>query len=371
VISLLGLAARLLAGGSAAADAETLSDEEPRISMWNYSGALRGSLGYKDNVLLSHTNAESSALWMSSAEFMVFRLPTHGWQFSFFAEATDIRFFDAPSVDNEQLALAAAQLSKDFGGGWKSTWMLNYLFQNQVYDNSANYYTNQTAVGVIRGNLVSPRWAVRKTFASFWVEGEMDGLRQWLDAPLDSYWQCGPRTATGFDWGNGSEISLAYQYERLNYDHRPQVSTTETVLTNTLLALNTHRIELAFTQVWDRKQRWRTVTVAGCDFTFDNGPGFYDYNCYRISQQVRYRDEKWEIVGQARAGYYHYSEQTVSVTDTSRRSKTMITLAVRAERKLARNLVAQAAYTWDRSLSNLDFDDYQSGMLSGGLAFTF
>ena len=353
-----------------AAGGDLLSEDDFKISLWNYSTALRGGFGYKDNVLLSHTNAQGSAFWMSGAEIMVFRLPTHGWQFNFFADASDMRFFDAPTVDNEQIALAVAQLSKDFGHGWKSTLGLNYMFQNQVFDNSANY-TNQTSVGVIMGHTLTPRWSVRKTIGKFWVEGELNGTRQWLDAPLDSYWQFGPRAVLGYGWGRGSELALAYQYSRLDYDSREQVGETGAPITNTVLALNTHFVELSLTQFWDEKRHWQTTSAAGFETSLDNGSGFYNYDCYRFSQRVRFRDAKWEVTAQARLNYYDYSTQTVSPTDTELRSKTMINLMVRAERKLTKHLLAHASYSWDRSISNLDFDDYQASTVMGGLALTF
>ena len=49
----------------------------------------------------------------------------------------------------------------------------------------------------------------------------------------------------------------------------------------------------------------------------------------------------------------------------------MVTLGARVERKLTKHLLAQADYTWDRSFSNLDFDDYQASTITGGLALTF
>lgn len=115
----------------------------------------------------------------------------------------------------------------------------------------------------------------------------------------------------------------------------------------------------------------QTITTAGFEATLDNGFGYYNYNSYRLSQRIRYRDDQWEIAAQAKLNYYDYSTQTVNATDLTLRSKTMFTLLVRAERKLTKHLVAQAGYTWDRSISNLDFDDYQSGSVMGGLALTF
>lgn len=356
---------------SAVAADEALFDEDDlKIRLWNSSADLRGGFGYKDNVLLSHTNAQGSAFWMSGAELMIFRLPTHGWHFHFFADVSDVRYFNSPAVDNEQVAVAAAQLAKEFGHGWKSNFGVNYLFQNQVFDFS-DAYTNQASVGQVVGHTVAPRLTLRKTIDRFWIEGEFSGTRQWLDEPLDSYWQFGPRAGVGYGWSRGSELTLSYQYSRLDYDNREQVDAAVGSLTNTALALDSHSVELSLTQVWDEKRHWQTVTSLGFEANTDNGDGFYNYDHYRLSQQIRYRDADCEITARARLAHFDYSTQTVSAADTASRRKTMLNLTLRVERKLSKHLKAHASYLWDRSISNLDFDDYQASTVQGGLAVTF
>lgn len=369
-IGSLGLAVLLLSGRSWGEGEDSFNEGDLKIPLWNYSAELRGELGYKDNVLLSHAHAQGSAFWMSRAEILAFRLPTRGWQFSFFADASDARYFDAPGVEGEQTALAAAQLSKDFGSGWKSTVGLNYLFQNQVFDFSETY-ASQTSIGQILGHTIAPRWGIRRTISRFWVEGEWSGARQWLAEPLDDYWQFGPRAAVGWDWAKGSGVALSYRYSRIDYDTRSQASSLGETLPNTSLALNSHSAEFSFTQVWDKKGRWQTITSVGYEANLDNGSGFYDYNNYRLSQQFRYRDERWEILAKSRLGYFDYPSQPLSVTETTHRRKTMLNVTLRIERKLTKHLKVHASYYWDRSLSNLDFDDYAASTLMGGLAFTF
>ena len=369
-IGLLGLAfvfwgQRGLAGGE-----ELLDEKEFKVSLWNYSTDVRGGFGYKDNLLLSHANAQGSAFWMSSAEVMIFRLPTQGWQFNLFADATDVRYFNSTDVNDEQVALAVAQLSKDFGSGWKSTMGLNYMFQNQVYDFSATY-TDEASVGLILGHSLTPRWALRKTIGSLWVEGELNGTRQWLDEPLDNYWQFGPRVSVGLKWERGTELAFSYQYGRLDYDNREQVDDLGATIPDTSLALNIHAAELAFTHVWDEQGHWRTITALGFGASLDNGSGFYDYEEYRLSQQLRYRRDKWEITARAKVGRYNYSNQTVSATDTDLRRKTALAVTLRLERTLAKHLKAYAAYNWDNSISNLEFDDYQANVVTGGLVLVF
>jgi hypothetical protein len=370
-LRIFGPAILFVAMHAAFAQDERLPDEEAlKIPLWSHMAEVRGSFGYKDNVLLSHTNSAGSAFWMSGAELIVFRLPSHGWQFHFFADASDVRYFDAKPVTDEQMAIAAAQLGKDFGGGWKSTLGVNYLFQNQVFDFSG-VYTNRATIGQIVGHTLAPRWGLRKTVGAFWLEGEVNATRQWLDAPLDDYWRFGPRAAAGHRWEPGSELSLAYQYSRLDYDTREQVDRQGAPLASTSLALNSHLVELSLTQLWDQKRRWQTVTSAGYEANLDNGSGFFDYDHFRLSQLVRYRDENWEISARARAGHFEYSIQTVSALDAAHRRKTMLSVSVRAERKLTKHLKAHAGYIWDRSISNLDFDDYQANTVLAGMSATF
>ena len=116
-IRLIGLVVLLATAFNVVADEELLAEEDWEIPLWDYSVDLQGGFGYKDNVLLSHTDVQGSAFWMSGFETMIFRLPTRGWQFYFYAEASDVRYFDFPEVGDEQVALAAAQLSKDLGAG--------------------------------------------------------------------------------------------------------------------------------------------------------------------------------------------------------------------------------------------------------------
>ena len=367
---MIGLAIFLLSCGVYGKDEKMFSDDDFNIPLWDCSTELRGGFGYRDNVLLSHTNAQGSAFWMSGAEVMIFRLPTRGWQFHFFADASDIRYFNSPSVDNEQVALAAAQLAKDFGDGWKSALGVNYLFQNQVFDFS-NTYTNQGSVGQVLGHTLAPRWWLRKTVGAFWLEGEVGATRQWLDEPLDNYWEFGPKGMAGWSWGHGSELVISYQYRRLDYDTRERVDALGQSIPRTALALDSHAAGLSFTKVWDEKNHWQTVTALDYESSLDNGSGFFDYDRYRLSQQVRYRNDRWEISARVKLSYFAYSVQTVSATDTASRRKTMCNVAFRVERKLTKHLKAAASYNWDRSISNLDFDDYAANSFMGGLALTF
>ena len=345
-------------------------EDDFKIRMWQATYEIRGMLGYKDNVTLSSSSAEGSGFWMSRAEAMFFRLPSKGWQFTFFATADDIRYFDASANDNEQVAMAVAQLNKDFGHGWKSTLDFNYLYQNQAFDMSA-VYTKGGSIGVIQGQMLAPRWSARKTLGQTWVELEFNATRQIMSGLLDSYWTTGPRLTSGLEYGRGSELALAYQWVHLGYDTREQSDLVGVPLTNTVLALRTHAVELAWTHVWDQQRRWQTTTRLGCEANLDNGSGYYDYTLYRAYQQVRYRAPSWEATAQAGVGFYDYANQTVSATDPSPRQRTLVTFSLRAEKKLTKHLKVHANYSLDRSVSEMAFDDYLANTILGGFGFEF
>jgi len=360
----------LLAPAMAQTNTPPFDPADFKIPLWHTEVQLRGSLGYKDNITLSSTEPESSGFWMTGLEGILFRLPSGGWQFNALLDVTDVRYFSSPSVDNEQMVVVVSELTRDLGHDWKSACGLNYLFQNQVFDMSATY-TDPTAIGQVVGHALTPRWRVRKELRPFWIEGELSATRQLLDEPLDDYWQYGPRLSVGRSLGLRSEISLAYQWLWLDYDSREQVDAGGLALTNTSLALQTHLVELNWTQTWDEKRRWQTSTRAGLELNHDNGSGFYDYRNFRLSEELRYRAERWEAKARARVSHYDYLAQPVSADDPSRRERTLIALMLLCERTLSRRLKVFANYTWEKSISNLSFDNYHSSLVTGGFAVTF
>jgi hypothetical protein len=212
---------------------------------------------------------------------------------------------------------------------------------------------------------------MRRQFGAAWAEAELVGTRQLLDEPLDSYWQVGPRATLGYSYGHGSEATLAYQWSQLAYDTRAQVDLSGAELPNTSLAMQVHLVELALSHNWDELRRWQTTTRLSYEAERDNGSGFYDYDVARITQQVRFRVPTWDITAQAQAGWYNYPYQTVSSIDTTRRHRTLVTGSLRIAKKLSKRWKVHATYHYDRSLSNLEFDDYQASTVLGGVGYEF
>jgi hypothetical protein len=366
--------AGFLAGALAAACAETATPpalDDFKIPFWYKDFTLRSGFGYKDNVLLSSVNPEGSAFWTAGADVLVYRLPTQSWEFSAFCSFDNVGYFNkSTGVQDEQTAAAMGQVRKVLGNGWKTGIGASYLFQHQVFDVSATQTTQYTNTEVLGHNLTG-RSFVRKDFKPYWVEAELSLTRQWLAEPLDGFLQAGPRVTLGRTYGHDSDLSLSYQWFYVAFDSRGQVTTTGIAEPDTLLRFQVQTVELTWRHVWDGKRRWQTLTKLGLDVNQDNGSGYFDYRQYRFAQQVKYKAGTWELSAQARAGYFDFLSQPLSTTDLEVRKKTLLTASLRADKRLGKGWRIFASYAYDRSLSNLNSDQYLANTISAGLELRF
>src|SRR6185436_1840678 len=141
--------------------------------------------------------------------------------------------------------------------------------------------------------LVQP--SVRRTLPrGFWVEGLVGVSRQWLAAPFDNYWEGGPKLAFGLDYGVRSSLIASYEWKPRAYDTREEVSLSGTNLPGTELKFQVHELELAWRHDWDEQRRWRTFTKLEMLVNRDSGPGYFDYQRYQLTEQLRYVSKQWE-----------------------------------------------------------------------------
>lgn len=341
-----------------------------KLSLWDKDLGLRTGMGYKDNILLSNDHPQGSAFWTAVLDALVFRLPLDGWQFNAYLNAEHVQYLDSPSVDNEQFVMATAQVSKELGADWKTGAGLTYTYQHQVFDVSATQ-PGEFSIGEVMGHGLAGRWSIRKGFGAQWLEADLSASRQWLASPLDGYWQGGPKLTLGRSLARGSELSLSYQALRLAYDTREQLSATGQAITGSALEFFVQSIELALRYSWDEQRRWQTTTRLGYSLSRDNGAGFFDYQHYQASQQLKYKRPTWELSGSVRMGYFDYPVQTIGVGEAIQRHKTAVGLSFQAEKNLTKSWKVFLNYSHDRSISNLEFDDYRVHAVSAGVEKRF
>ncbi|MBI5384790.1 MAG: hypothetical protein HZA90_08880 [Verrucomicrobia bacterium] len=343
----------------------------PALSLWHESATLRAGVGYKDNVTLSASEPRGSAFEQAGLDLMVFRLPWNDWQFSFFSSANDARYFDQTiGIDTEQNAAASTQFTWLPGRNWKSLTTLQYTYMNQVLDVLTTLRVASTRQQVL-WHAVTARQGWRKDFAPYWIEASFGAGRNLLNFPLDDFWQGGPQLAVGRSYGYGSEVSLTYQAQRSFFDTYKQAQVDGSLLPDTSLEFTVQNAEINWQHQWDARRRWRTTTRLSFEMNQDNGPGYFDYRLYRLTEQLRYSRGTWMLSAQASLGHYDFLHRAIAVGSPETTSRTTVLLNVRGEKKLSQHWKVYATYDHEHSLSNLESERYSANVALAGVEFSF
>lgn len=367
-----GLFAALVALGfsSFPFSCDAASDDADLGSLWTRTFDFRTGGGYKDNILLGHYQNESSGFWLGGIDIFILRIPVDGMQVSLFLSAEDKRYFSTSAINHEDLALANFEIKRDFAHDWNAGTGIQYLYQDQLFDTSISE-TNRQVIPVI-GHAIQVTPFVRKELsAHFFVEGKLQMLRQYLQQPLDDYWQGGTKLILGCQFGHGSEAAISYEYRQLLYDTRSAVDFEARSLPGEVLAEGQQEGEISLKYYWDEARQWRTWTRLGLQENRDNGGGFFDYRRYAASQQWMFKSGRWELQSGIRWRYYDYLVQKVDFNNSNHRRLTLIESNLRVEAKLAKGWKVFSEFQHEWSISQQLLDDYQANTITTGVEFEF
>ena len=344
----------------------------PASAYWTQVINVSAGLGYRDNITLSPFAPAGSGFFALGLQAMAVQLPRNDWQFTLFFDGEDIRYFrPVQDVDHEDTVLALAEARKDLGPDWQFSTALQYVFVDQVQDVSLS--EADTAQARVIGQILTLRPGVRWNLgqSNWWLQLEIPLVREWMQAPLDSAWQIGPKLMLRHPLGSRSELRLTYMTFWQPYDNRTQSDTLGNDIPDTHLAFWQQRAELAWDYYWDARQRWRASTGVGFDLNHDNGAGYFDYRTYRLSEQLRYRAGTFEARLRISAGYRDFLVRTVDDAGDTGVHQSLWNVNVHLEKGLASFLKVYAEYDYDRSLSNQDFEEYHVNTIRGGVTWEF
>ncbi|MDB6037602.1 MAG: hypothetical protein JWM99_1443 [Verrucomicrobiales bacterium] len=346
------------------------SDDADIGSLWTRTFDFRTGAGYKDNVLLGHYQKEGSGFWFGGVDIFILRIPVDGTQVSLFLSADDKRYFSTPAIDHEDLALLNFEVKRDLTHGWNAGAGVQYLYQDQLFDTSISE-TNREVIPVV-GHAFQLTPFVRKDLPGrFFVEGRLQMLRQYLQQPLDDYWQGGAKGIVGRQFGYASEVAISYEYHQLRYDSRLAVDFEARSLPDRVLAEGQQEGEFSLKYYWDPARKWRTWTRLGYQENRDNGGGFFDYRRYAASQQLLFKEGRWELQTGVRWRYYDYLVQKVDFNNSNHRRLTLIDSNIRLEVKLGKSWKQFSEFEHESSISRQLLDDFQVNTISTGVEFEF
>lgn len=362
--ALLMVVARL--SSQAGADSDPLME----LSPWQQFYNIRESAGYDDNVLLSPLRLGGSGFNRSEIEGTWVRLPLDGTQLSVFLQGEDTRYWSPGLVDKQQTFLGLVNLKRDFSDLWQAGCTAQYLHHDQVFDVSSTEL-NVTTVQA-QANIFTLRPSLRRNFThDQHVELELEGSRNEFIAPLDDYWEGGPKLTVGRAYGTGSELALSTQLHLRTYDSRPQVSEFGALLGGTSLQILSSESELMWRQQWDEARRWRTTLKLTAAREMDNGGSYFDAWRWQAGGQLDYRGEKWRIQTRVKASYIDFTLQRAIPALMATRNRLGVTASLRAERKLGKHWKLFGEYAHELARSNRPLDGYHGNVVHAGLDWEY
>jgi len=345
-------------------------DLPPEPSAWEHTFTIKAGLGYKDNLTLAPQAPESSPFVGTALEALLLRQYENGNQLMGLATLEDARYWSGKTVDHEDLGIAQLEWRHFWANDWQAALGMEGIYIDQVIDLSVTE-TNREALPV-RGWTLTARPAVRRELSGrTWLVLETPVARHLYEGSIDDYWEGGPRIVVSHALNDQIEASIGYAFAHRGYDTAPGRDASGSIITNTVRSAAQHDIVGSWKQYWDRARRWRSVTKLGYRHSSDNLSGYFDYEQYSISQQVRFQTADWELSAEARFSHYRFPVQTVSDTDLEKRRRADLTVSLRAERQLVKHLRLYAQYDYERTDSNLSLDEYTVNTVSGGVAVEF
>jgi hypothetical protein len=343
----------------------------PASSGWESTFTVKAGVGYKDNLTLAPDPLESSPFVGTALEAFAVHRSESANQLLGLLTFEDARYWQGKTVNHEDLGIAQGEWRRFWPNDWQAALGVEGIYIDQVVDLSVTE-TNREPLPVRGWTLTARPGARRELSDRTWLVLELPVARQLYDgSSLDDYWEGGPKILVAQALGDRIEASLAYAFTHRGYDEEPGRDASGNVISNTVRSAAQHDIVGAWKQYWDQQRRWRSVTKLGYRHSSDNLSGYFDYERYSISQEVRFQTAAWEFSAEAQLAKYRYPVQTVSDTDLSKRRRADLTVALRGERQLVKHVRLYVQYDYERTDSNLSFDEYTVNTVSGGVAVEF
>lgn len=365
------LTSAVLVAGARAAETEKLDKEiEAMLSKpptWSISTSLDAVYGYRDNLLLSTLEPESSAFARGVAELMLLRVPTGRLEYSFFIHGERTRFLEAATVDgttvdHEASAWAQSDLGYRFSDSLRVGLPVAGYYTDREFDITNIEIDRKTTRLSVRGAMVSPvvKW---KFLSSWWVEAQGSSERKrYRNGSLDGTVDEGT-ARLGWIRSERFEVQLAGIRRWREYENRVLKTTAGKEIPDNVLKVSEQELQGRMDIGWDSANRWRTTTTVSLVHYGDSGVGYYDYDEKRVDHELEWTGERWLVRVGGAASRQNFVIQDVDSSDGSpirpKRLRDEFQASLHIERTLTPRWTALASYRWERTRSNDFFAGYR------------
>jgi len=355
-------------------------DLELEIPVWTTTVTLRSSGGWRDNALLSGTNAQDTPFAGYGFEAFLLRMPLDAHRWTLFVGGEERRYLKTVDsgltgqpVEGDAWLSTYGEYRYQSPSGWSPGLVGQYLYANQVFDAS----TLADGLGSVRTKVhsltahPSVRWTRGRGFR--WEIGHQ-WQRQNFNPPLDGFWQTGPRSVIAWDYAENSAFEATVRYESRPYDSRPAANLLGVPEPDTIARFTQLNADLAWKHQWSAQPRLRSTVRLFQMVNRDQAVGFYDFNRWGVAGTLRWEVSRWGTQCGARWSQWDYQRQFISPAPEDlfkyRHTQDVETNA-RLYRKLGRHATVFAEYLFERQNSNVLLYTYASHTATGGLEWEF
>jgi hypothetical protein len=350
------------AGPSAELTPEQIALLAEMLPKWSVTADVDAAVGYKDNVALSHANAEASGFARGGFNLLVMhpaKFPDGRTDYSASVLAEGTHYFSSETVDHESLANARVDWNYRRGDVFKFNAMAGGLYLDQVLDVSD---TDVQRVVVQSKKMVTTfgptlRWAP-KTW--WWMEAHGTARREDYRDEFNNATIGEGSLAIGWKPSNRFEARIMGEHARRRYESREQYSAGGRPLAGTLLRIVECNAEARFDVTWDAAAHWKTTTRVSLLDYGDNGSSYFNYRQRRARHRIEWKSGAWRARLEGSARRLDFEVLTVGVgISPPLRVKEEFTAELRIERKLNEQWTISTEYRWERSRCNDPIASYR------------
>jgi hypothetical protein len=334
------------------------------------SVGLRGSAGFKDNVLLTETARIESAFLRADADVFVWRPPAGLTDLYWALTGSETRYLDAPDdAKHERVWMTQGELRYTIGTYFKAGLTVQGYHQDQVLDLSTSEAATFRARLKVYGVSVGPnlRWEFRDPW---WFEVSGAWKLETYDGAEADYDEPGTVVRLGRKFGKRHDASVAWLWRERGYRDRNAYTVGGRPLPGTSLSTRWHQGELRLVSKWNAS--WSTtLKLAGARLR-DSASGYFDYDQWRADIDIAWRRDPWKVRLTASRGFYEYLVQIAGTGfDPPPREIRQSRVSLGAERQITDRLSAFAEVELERHNTNETGGSYRLNTAHAGLAYDF
>lgn len=340
--------------------------------LWVPSATIRGSVGWRDNILLSPFAPLERAFARAEFEAMLLRPMRQHWEFLSFVNADVLRYLSPPAeTGGEQQWSAHAEARWQPLTAARLALKATGYFHDMVLDLSETAAVRVVAPTRVRGGFVTA--ATRVTLpAGFVVEPLVQAKRNdYRDYPGDFD---EARAGARLEWRRTAALALAAAWfeSRRDYAQRPNYSASGRPLPGTVLEFRVRDAELQARSAFTAAGEWSTVLTLGRRENRDEASGYFNYDQKRGRLELWWERGRWRVGLDAETRRTAYLVQTVGAgIAPPARIADEHEATMRVEREIDARWTLHLEHRWERSRSNLAEYNYRANTALAGVQRSF